>query len=236
MSHVKVISLIALISITLLLGVGCSKYVPREIDISEGEYYSDEEYQKLSGEDREEYCQKLAQEMEELKSRSETAQEDLESNKERIEKLTENLREASTEYSRLNTKIDELSKRLQELSILPKSHVFEYGECLWTLAGYEEIYGDPVKWTRIWRANYRLIEDPDWVLAGWEVKIPRDWPDTHQVIWDEWLARIAGYWEIYDNYKKWTIIYEANKDKIDDPDLIYPGQELVIPREESDIE
>ncbi|KKS26065.1 MAG: Peptidoglycan-binding lysin domain-containing protein, partial [Parcubacteria group bacterium GW2011_GWA2_42_11] len=28
---------------------------------------------------------------------------------------------------------------------------------------------------------------------------------------------------------KWRRIYNANKDKIQDPNLIYPGQELVIP-------
>lgn len=29
----------------------------------------------------------------------------------------------------------------------------------------------------------------------------------------------------------WQKIYEANRDKLDDPDKIYPGQELVIPSE-----
>jgi nucleoid-associated protein YgaU len=29
--------------------------------------------------------------------------------------------------------------------------------------------------------------------------------------------------------KKWAAFYEANKDKIDNPDLIYPGQRLIIP-------
>ena len=29
----------------------------------------------------------------------------------------------------------------------------------------------------------------------------------------------------------WQKIYEANRDKLDDPDKIYPGQELVIPQE-----
>ncbi len=236
MSGLKLTNYMAVFFLVLLMGVGCGKYTPRKIDISEGEYYSDEEYQKLSDDQREEYCRRLAEEMERLKSRNENAKEELVNKRERIETVTSELRKARTEYTRLSTTIDELSKQLQELATLPGTHVFEYGECLWVVAGYEEIYGDPVKWPRIWRANYKMIEDPDWVLAGWEVKIPRDWPRSHEVIWDEWLARIAGYWEIYDNYKKWPVIYEANKDKIDDPDLIYPGQELVIPREESDVD
>ncbi|MCK4236862.1 MAG: LysM peptidoglycan-binding domain-containing protein, partial [Candidatus Krumholzibacteria bacterium] len=81
-----------------------------------------------------------------------------------------------------------------------------------------------------WRGNSELIEDPEWVLAGWELKIPRDWPKKHVVIEDEWLAKIAGYWEIYDDYRKWPVLFEANNGRIRDPDLIFPNQELVVPR------
>lgn len=33
----------------------------------------------------------------------------------------------------------------------------------------------------------------------------------------------------YGNANKWRHIWEANKDKVKDPDLIHPGQELKIP-------
>lgn len=220
------------VAFVLSLGAGCSRYQPRAIDITKGEYYEDEEYQKLSKKDREAYCEALANELVRLKGRYKKAQSELEQNKNRVTKLTEELRDAEREYSKLTTTIDELGKELQELESLPKTWVLKYGECLWTVASYEEIYSDPLKWPRLWRGNKELIEDPDWVLAGWEIKIPRDWPKKHVVEQDEWLAKIAGYWEVYDDYKKWPILYEANKDKIRDPDLIFPNQELVIPREE----
>ncbi|MBN2038806.1 MAG: LysM peptidoglycan-binding domain-containing protein [Spirochaetes bacterium] len=35
--------------------------------------------------------------------------------------------------------------------------------------------------------------------------------------------------EVYGNHAEWKKIYQANKDKIDNPDLIFPGQKLVIP-------
>jgi nucleoid-associated protein YgaU len=35
---------------------------------------------------------------------------------------------------------------------------------------------------------------------------------------------------LYNDPYKWTNIYQANQDKINNPDLIYPGQELIIPR------
>ena len=39
---------------------------------------------------------------------------------------------------------------------------------------------------------------------------------------------------IYTNPVFWPIIHDANSGKIADPDLIYPGQELTIPRDLSD--
>lgn len=61
-------------------------------------------------------------------------------------------------------------------------------------------------------------------------KLPEK-PTTHVVKKGECLWYIAGYEEIYGNPLKWPLIYKANKDKIKDPDLIYPGQVLTIPRD-----
>jgi nucleoid-associated protein YgaU len=35
--------------------------------------------------------------------------------------------------------------------------------------------------------------------------------------------------QVYGDASRWKAIYEANRSQIDDPDLIYPGQELVLP-------
>jgi len=225
--------LIALVFIPLIivLAAGCSRQKARDIDISDGEYYEDEEYQKLSKKEREQYCLDLATELETLESRSDTAQAQLEQNKEDIQTFTRELRDSEREYSRLRNQVDELTLQLQELASLPKEYQLIYGECLWIVAGYEQIYGDPLKWTRLWRGNNQMIEDPDWVLAGWTLQVPRTWPREHKVMQDEWLAKIAGYWEVYDNYRQWPVLFEANRDRIDDPDLIFPEQELMVPRE-----
>ncbi len=42
-----------------------------------------------------------------------------------------------------------------------------------------------------------------------------------------YLSKIAK--EVYGDAKKYNIIFEANKPMLKDPDLIYPGQVLVIP-------
>jgi len=46
------------------------------------------------------------------------------------------------------------------------------------------------------------------------------------------LSKIAEYEEVYgkSNSKRWKDIYEANRDIIKNPDLIYPGWKLKIPR------
>lgn len=43
----------------------------------------------------------------------------------------------------------------------------------------------------------------------------------------DYLSKIAK--EVYGDAKKYNIIFEANKPMLKNPDLIYPGQVLVIP-------
>ena len=50
---------------------------------------------------------------------------------------------------------------------------------------------------------------------------------TYIVVKGDSLSKIAK--REYGDANKWRTIYEANKDLIEDPDLIYPGQELKIP-------
>lgn len=51
---------------------------------------------------------------------------------------------------------------------------------------------------------------------------------TYTVQKGDSLSKIAK--ALYGNAKKWTVIYEANKDSIKNPDLIYPGQVFRIPQ------
>ncbi|MCK6601452.1 MAG: LysM peptidoglycan-binding domain-containing protein [Bacteroidetes bacterium] len=51
------------------------------------------------------------------------------------------------------------------------------------------------------------------------------WAKDRDCLWN-----IAKKKTIYDNPFKWPSIYNANKDKIKDPNLIYPGQVLTIPK------
>lgn len=65
-----------------------------------------------------------------------------------------------------------------------------------------------------------------------EVVIVEEVPvaDYHIVKKGECLWWIAEYEDIYNDPFMWPLVYNANKDKIKDPNLIYPGQEFSIPR------
>ncbi len=45
----------------------------------------------------------------------------------------------------------------------------------------------------------------------------------------DFLIKIAGKKDIYGKGEAWKNIYQANRDKIKNPNLIYPGQKLQIP-------
>lgn len=60
------------------------------------------------------------------------------------------------------------------------------------------------------------------VEPSYKIYIVGTWKETKDCLWN-----IAD--KMYENPLAWVIIYEANRDIIQDPDVIYPGQELIIP-------
>lgn len=52
-------------------------------------------------------------------------------------------------------------------------------------------------------------------------------PRTYTVVAGDSLSKIAK--KQYGDANQWKKIFEANRDKIKNPDLIHPGQVLVIP-------
>jgi nucleoid-associated protein YgaU len=73
------------------------------------------------------------------------------------------------------------------------------------------------------------------VVAGGSSTAPRadaapnvaDRERTYTVVAGDTLSKIAKH--EYGDAAKWHRIYEANKDTIKNPDLIYPGQTFKIP-------
>lgn len=137
------------------------------------------------------------------------------------------------DFSDLDNKISNLTNSLEAAK--PKYYEDTYtvvkGDWLSKIASYNFIYNDVSKWPIIYRANRDQIKDPNIIYPDQVIKIPRGLPYTWKVYNGECLWKIAGYPEVYSNSAQWPMIYRANKDKIKDPDLIYPNQILEIPRD-----
>jgi len=222
-----VLAVIALLTLGLLGTSGCSKKVTREADVSAGDYYTEEEFLRLGKDQREAYCADLASELERLSA----AKAELEERDEaKTDALKSELTRLQSQFQAQKAEVSQVREEIRYFESLPTSYSVVRGDCLWRISGKEQIYADPVKWPRLYRANRDQIKDPDLIYPDQVLTVPRDWPKQHAVVRGEWLSKIAGYWEVYDNYRKWPRLYEANRDQISDPDLIYPDQVLDIPR------
>ena len=213
----------------VLLVYGCSSS-GRQVNIASGEYYSEDEYEELSKGDKEKYCSNLSQELGGLNTHLKEQNEELTATNEKIENLKDELGPIERELLRTDSDIRTLENQIEDLESLPKEWIIQPGECLWNIAGYEDIYSDPVKWPRLWRGNMNKIEDPEWIWPDTVLVVPREWPRQHIVNPDEYLSLFAGYWEVYGNPLEWPKLFEANKGVIQDPELIHPKQVLTIPR------
>lgn len=224
----RALTAIALVAVIAL--AGCGPKVTRTVDVSNGEYYSEEEFMKLSTEQRDAYCAQLDGELARLDTEAQGTTGQVATAQRELSGVQSEIRDLQSRYDSAKADLDGVQEQVDWFEGLPKSHTVVDGEFLQKISEYETIYADPLKWPRIYRANKDQIEDPNLIYPGWVLTIPRDWPTNWVVKQDEYLSKIAGYWEVYGSSSDWTRIYEANKDQISDPDIIWPDWELAIPR------
>jgi len=106
------------------------------------------------------------------------------------------------------------------------------GDYLWKISKKEEIYGCPYQWIRIYCVNKDQIKDADLIYPDQIFQIARGVGENeHLVAKGEFLSKIAGYAEVFNDPIKWTKLYQANKDVIEDENIIYPYQVITIPAE-----
>ena len=114
---------------------------------------------------------------------------------------------------------------------VPPSYTVVRGDFLWKIAAKADIYGDAYAWMRIYTSNRDMISDPNLIYPNQVFSIPRQvGPNEHLVARGEYLAKIAGYSNVYGSAFQWNKLYEANRSTISDPNVIYPYQVLKIAR------
>jgi nucleoid-associated protein YgaU len=167
--------------------------------------------------------------------------EDLFRRKDEIKAIYKRIEEAKTDniakLTEMENKLAELDGKLAALKAKVPANIYDQytvvkGDYLWKISKSDDIYGDPYQWMRIYTVNKDQIKDPDLIYEDQVFNIARGVAmDEHLVAKGEYLSKIAGMSKVFNDPTKWTQIYEANKDVIDDPSMIYPYQVLTIPKE-----
>lgn len=161
-------------------------------------------------------------------------QEQLAEAEAKISALEAEYEELKAEVSGMEARRDELLAKVEVLK--EEWKVCQYGrykviegDWLSKIASMREVYHTGSQWPMIFEANKDKIKNPNLIYPGWVLLIPT--LDNYSVIPGDCLSLIASYLSVYSNSRRWPEIYEANKDKIKDADLIYTNQQLVIPHE-----
>ena len=63
-------------------------------------------------------------------------------------------------------------KAKAEAEAQPQVYVVQAGDTLSKIAG--KLLGDPKRWKEIFEANQDQIKNPDLILVGWELRIPKE--------------------------------------------------------------
>ncbi|HEX7319045.1 MAG TPA: LysM peptidoglycan-binding domain-containing protein [bacterium] len=152
----------------------------------------------------------------------------------KISSLESEIATLKSDIAALETKRSELETKLAELKeTWKKCQYGRYkvvdGDWLSKISSMQKVYNDGKKWPMIYEANKGLIKNPNIIYPNWILLIPT--LDVYTVAPGDCMWLIASYLSIYSDAKKWPEVYEANKDKIKDADMIYPKQQFVIPHE-----
>lgn len=95
------------------------------------------------------------------------------------------------------------------------------------------LYGNAGKYPAIFEANREVIKDPNLIYPGQILRIVKPSAtevssETYTVKPGDTLSKIAKHF--YGDARKYSIIFEANRDILKDPNVIHPGQKLRIPK------
>ena len=152
----------------------------------------------------------------------------------RLMEMSQDKRAKLPDIARLLSEVMELYQRLKEAAARAKPSVEIYsvvkGDYLWRIAKKPNIYDNPFQWIRIYTFNREQIKNPDLIYPDQKFKIHRETEKGQYLVQKgDFLGKIAGQNAVYSDPFQWKKIYEANREVINDPNLIYPWMVLVVP-------
>lgn len=116
-----------------------------------------------------------------------------------------------------------------------RGHRVVVGDTLWDISA--ATYGDPTRWPEVYEANRDQIADPDLIFPDQQLTLPPLRAPTQGVTPAAGAYRVQKgdtLWDIaaeaYGDPLLWPRIHELNRERIADPDLIFPGQQFSLPQ------
>ena len=112
----------------------------------------------------------------------------------------------------------------------PRVYVVQAGDTLRRIAETE--LGDADRWPLIFALNRRRITDPDLIFPGQQLTLPdagttAPVPQVHRVARGDTLSKIAR--ERLGDGHRWPEIFAMNRTVLNSPNVIVPGQVLLLP-------
>jgi nucleoid-associated protein YgaU len=158
---------IILLVLVVLCGCAGTTQTSRVVDISKGEFYSNEEIKGLSPDARDRYCASLNAEIERLRAETETLLASADS----VAHVSDSLKMVNSD---LTTQIRDLDGEVRQLRLERRAatiYVVKAGDTLQKIASV--VYGQSSRWNDIYLANKDRIGAPNAPLqVGTQLNIP----------------------------------------------------------------
>ena len=144
---------------------------------------------------------------------------------------------ASTSQAELDVRIDEDMIYFEDeigedhggdppMLMRDRSYWVQDGDTLSEIA--EIFYGSASMYQLLADANASIIRNPDLIYPGDQLSIPNaNYPLKYTLRVGDTLTSIAN--RFYGGEEYVDLLFESNRDKLDDPDVIYAGQDLLVP-------
>jgi hypothetical protein len=163
------------VQVTMYLA-GCAGTKTRTVNVTAGEYYSEDEYDLLGNRAKSTYCNELQAEMTSSQTEFDRITREIQNAKDLITSTRRSIVPIEREVLQLESDIRTLEDDIADVKALPTEWRIKAGESLTIIAMQKNIYNDIDKWWRIFDANRIKIDDPYYIFPDTVLVIPRDWP------------------------------------------------------------